>query len=221
MARKPLIEPGSILPAETMLGRIVARDREKAGRRETETADSAAEPQSGEPQEDGHMTGHITNNMTNQQSNKPDNKHTGQLGSNITGKAYGSLTHEVKGPVDSEPVSRDSGQEDARTVPDKRRQAPRASAKGNPVTQVRQSAADAAPDGVGGVAETASLAESIRASLRTPAAEPALKTVTLKMSPALDRKIEDHCYQTGRKKQDVIRDAVLLYFETIETLGDD
>src|SRR5690348_1254582 len=34
-----------------------------------------------------------------------------------------------------------------------------------------------------------------------------LKTVTIKLDPVLDKKVEDHCYQTGRKKQDVVRDG--------------
>lgn len=50
-------------------------------------------------------------------------------------------------------------------------------------------------------------------------AKPVLKTVTLKMDPDLDKRVEDHCYAAGRKKQDVIRDAVLLYFEAIESAG--
>jgi predicted transcriptional regulator len=49
-------------------------------------------------------------------------------------------------------------------------------------------------------------------------AKPVLKTETIKIDPALDRRVEDHCYAAGRLKQDVIRDAVLLYFETIEAL---
>ncbi len=49
-------------------------------------------------------------------------------------------------------------------------------------------------------------------------AKPVLKTVTLKMDPVLDKRVEDHCYQMGRKKQDVVRDALLLYFETIEAI---
>jgi len=48
--------------------------------------------------------------------------------------------------------------------------------------------------------------------------KPVLKTVTLKMDPTLDKRVEDHCYQMGRKKQDVVRDALLLYFETIEAI---
>lgn len=47
---------------------------------------------------------------------------------------------------------------------------------------------------------------------------PALKTVTIKLAPGLDRQVEEHCFATGRKKQDVVRDALLLYFEAVEAI---
>jgi preprotein translocase subunit Sec63 len=47
---------------------------------------------------------------------------------------------------------------------------------------------------------------------------PALKTVTIKLAPTLDRRVEEHCFATGRKKQDVVRDALLLYFEAVEAI---
>ena len=43
-----------------------------------------------------------------------------------------------------------------------------------------------------------------------------LKTVTIKLPPSLDRRVEEHCFRTGRKKQDVVRDGLLLYFEAVE-----
>jgi hypothetical protein len=46
-----------------------------------------------------------------------------------------------------------------------------------------------------------------------------LKTVTIKLAPTLDRRVEEHCFITGRKKQEVVRDALLLYFELLEQEG--
>jgi hypothetical protein len=43
-----------------------------------------------------------------------------------------------------------------------------------------------------------------------------LKTVTIKLAPSLDRRVEEHCFATGRKKQEVVRDALMLYFELLE-----
>jgi hypothetical protein len=51
-----------------------------------------------------------------------------------------------------------------------------------------------------------------------PAGE-VLKTVTIKLAPSLDRQVEAHCFETGRKKQEVVRDALLLYFELLESAG--
>lgn len=63
---------------------------------------------------------------------------------------------------------------------------------------------------------SASIRDRILAEVRKPEApQVVLKTVTIKMDPILDKRIEDHCHAFGKKKQDVIRDAVLLYFETI------
>jgi hypothetical protein len=66
------------------------------------------------------------------------------------------------------------------------------------------------------------LRDQIAASVQGAAgsARTVLKTVTIKLDPELDRRIEDHCYQTGRKKQDVIRDGLLLYFEAVEQIAD-
>ncbi len=51
---------------------------------------------------------------------------------------------------------------------------------------------------------------------KVPEAKPLLKAVTLKLDPTLDRRIEEHCHASGKKKQDVIADALALYFETLE-----
>ena len=66
-----------------------------------------------------------------------------------------------------------------------------------------------------------SMGDQIAASVHgsSDSARTVLKTVTIKLDPELDRRIEDHCYQTGRKKQDVIRDGLLLYFEAVEQIA--
>ncbi len=66
-----------------------------------------------------------------------------------------------------------------------------------------------------------SIKEAIKAAVQGGGgqAKPVLKTVTIKLSPELDKRVEDHCHATGRLKQDVIRDGLLLYFEAVE--GDD
>ena len=66
-----------------------------------------------------------------------------------------------------------------------------------------------------------SLRDQIAASVQGAggSAKTVLKTVTIKLDPELDRRIEDHCYQTGRKKQDVIRYGLLLYFEAVEQIA--
>lgn len=63
-----------------------------------------------------------------------------------------------------------------------------------------------------------SIKESIKAAVQGGAgqAKPVLKTVTIKLSPELDKRVEDHCHATGRLKQEVIRDGLLLYFEAVE-----
>ena len=63
-----------------------------------------------------------------------------------------------------------------------------------------------------------SIREAIKAAVQGGGgqAKPVLKTVTIKLSPELDKRVEDHCHETGRLKQDVIRDGLLLYFEAIE-----
>jgi hypothetical protein len=64
-----------------------------------------------------------------------------------------------------------------------------------------------------------SVKQSIKATLQQSGnaqEKPILKTVTIKMDPKLDKRVEDHCHEAGRLKQDVIRDAVLLYFEVVE-----
>jgi hypothetical protein len=64
---------------------------------------------------------------------------------------------------------------------------------------------------------TASVRAAIQATLQSAGRAPeVLKTVTIKLAPSLDRRVEEHCFQAGRKKQEVVRDALLLYFEAIE-----
>lgn len=63
-----------------------------------------------------------------------------------------------------------------------------------------------------------SIADQIRQSLLRSAAPAPLKVITLKLPSELDQKIEEHCSRYNRKKQDVLRDAVLLYFEMLENM---
>jgi hypothetical protein len=68
-----------------------------------------------------------------------------------------------------------------------------------------------------------SMAEQIRQNARAARVARAapLKMVTLKVAPELDDQIEAHCQQTGRKKQEVIRDALRLYLEVVGQPGDE
>ena len=67
------------------------------------------------------------------------------------------------------------------------------------------------PDGLSGMRHT--ILQAVRQGSQP---SETLKTVTIKLPPSLDRQVEVHCHETGRKKQEVIRDALLLYFEAIE-----
>ena len=82
-------------------------------------------------------------------------------------------------------------------------------------TRKQESQSDGKPSG------KPSIKEAIKAAVQGAGgqAKPVLKTVTIKLSPELDKRVEDHCHATGRLKQDVIRDGLLLYFEAVE--GDD
>ena len=64
-----------------------------------------------------------------------------------------------------------------------------------------------------------SVLQAIKATVQQASdGAPALKTVTIKLAPELDRRVEEHCFATGRKKQDVVRDSLLLYFEAVESI---
>jgi hypothetical protein len=64
-----------------------------------------------------------------------------------------------------------------------------------------------------------SVLQSIKATVQQASdGVPTLKTVTIKLAPELDRRVEEHCFATGRKKQDVVRDSLLLYFEAVESI---
>jgi hypothetical protein len=71
----------------------------------------------------------------------------------------------------------------------------------------------------GKTAISPSVMQSIKATVQQVGETvPTLKTVTIKLSPDLDRKVETYCFETTQKKQDVVRDALLLYFETVEAI---
>ena len=61
-----------------------------------------------------------------------------------------------------------------------------------------------------------SVAQLIRRRASTEAAKEVLKTVTLKISPTLDERIERYCFENKIKKQDFWAEAAALYFETVE-----
>lgn len=68
-------------------------------------------------------------------------------------------------------------------------------------------------------AAVSSVMQTIKATVQQAGdGTPTLKTVTIKLAPELDRRVEAHCFATGLKKQDVVRDALLLYFETVEAI---
>ncbi|MCS6778061.1 MAG: ribbon-helix-helix protein, CopG family [Chthonomonadaceae bacterium] len=71
---------------------------------------------------------------------------------------------------------------------------------------------DVLPEG----ADTDAILREIQQAVRATSERPVLKTVTIKMLPELDARVEQHCRETGRKKQDVIRDALRLYFAALE-----
>ena len=60
------------------------------------------------------------------------------------------------------------------------------------------------------------VAQLIRRRAGTEAAKEVLKTVTLKISPTLDERIERYCFENKIKKQDFWAEAAALYFETVE-----
>ena len=61
-----------------------------------------------------------------------------------------------------------------------------------------------------------SVAQLIRQRANAEAAKEVLKTVTLKISPTLDERIERYCFENKIKKQDFWAEAAALYFETVE-----
>ena len=87
----------------------------------------------------------------------------------------------------------------------------------NPVRQktvrpVRQKSAQFAGQSAdGGV----SVADMIRRRAERRDGAEVLKTVTLKLSPALDERIERFCFENRMKKQEFWAEAAALYFETV------
>jgi hypothetical protein len=58
--------------------------------------------------------------------------------------------------------------------------------------------------------------QMVRQKAKKPAGEEVLKTVTIKMRPSMDARIERYCFEHGMKKQDFFADAVDLYFAAVE-----
>ncbi len=68
----------------------------------------------------------------------------------------------------------------------------------------------------GQTAANSSVAALIRQRAGKEAEKEVLKTVTLKISPTLDERIERYCFEHKIKKQDFWAEAAALYFEVIE-----
>ena len=69
------------------------------------------------------------------------------------------------------------------------------------------------------VAANNSVADMIRQRAAQRGEQEVLKTVTLKLSPSLDERIERYCFENKMKKQDFWAEAAALYFETVEHDG--
>lgn len=68
-------------------------------------------------------------------------------------------------------------------------------------------------------ADFLSVAQSIRQAASQRTERPIYKPVTLKLRTDMDERIEKHCRDTGRLKQDVVHDALTLYFSVVEGEG--
>ena len=60
-----------------------------------------------------------------------------------------------------------------------------------------------------------SVAEMIRRRAAQREGQEVMKTVTLKLSPALDERVEQYCFDNRMKKQEFWAEAAALYFEMI------
>ena len=60
-----------------------------------------------------------------------------------------------------------------------------------------------------------SVADMIRRRAAQRGEQEVLKTVTLKLSPALDERVEQYCFDNKMKKQEFWAEAAALYFEMI------
>jgi len=63
--------------------------------------------------------------------------------------------------------------------------------------------------------ESKSVAQMIRQRSAKQTEQEVLKTVTLKLSPSLDERIERYCFENKMKKQEFWAEAAALYFETV------
>jgi hypothetical protein len=218
MARKPLITPGSILPAaesppppqDDLLSRIVANDRARHR--------PPAEPPAPASR---NKTDNITENMTSNTPSNPTNNMTGQPTGNVTSHITHNTTSNLTHNITSNPTNNTTSSPTSNTASNitNKQASPR------PAAQVRETRP--APTATPLRSGIASLADQIRqetlaAGLARMAKPAPLKVVTLKLPPDLDLSIERHCWQSGRKKQDVLRDALLLYLEVVnQTEGED
>lgn len=204
MARKSLIEPGSILPGPDTLSRVIARDRDQSGRQ----APSAAQHSPGPEQ---HFVSPVENAEGTEQALLQDNNQADQSYDNMTNKLSANQTRNQTGNT-------------ADTQTNYQESIPQNEKENTPVSQVeRKSArrkANPAVSQPGGQSEANSenhsVADMIRQRSVVPAAPEVLKTVTLKVSPSLDEKIERYCFENKMKKQQFWADAAALYFETVE-----
>ncbi|RYZ80918.1 MAG: hypothetical protein EOP06_24445 [Proteobacteria bacterium] len=177
MARKPLLESGSLLSTQDvpdLQARIIQKDAERNGRTpatpvvptvQTVQQDIVAVDDVSTPPADDRSYDKQYDDMTNQSYDRSYNGSHDKSYDDMTKKSYDKASGRVA-------------------------------------------------DNTVGLSSTQ---QSILAALKQGGkSEPTLKTVTFKLSPSLDEKVEEHMRETGRKKQDIVRDALHLYFETVE-----
>jgi len=181
--RKPLIEPGSILPSSTgaedgLMSRVIERDRLQSGRLAPEATEEVDVPF---PTPSGSAT-------------LPTREEIGETAEAVPyDKSYDNMTSHTT----DLPTSQTENQAEGRLADQ---------TGGHTAIQPAIQQTD-----------QPSIRQAILASVQQAGqAGEMLKTVTIKLAPWLDRRVEEHCFTAGRKKQEVVRDALLLYFDLLE-----
>jgi hypothetical protein len=218
LARKSLIPAGSYLSAEEvadqndpgLLSRIVQKDSVKHGRRPESTPppEPEAEPESAgsinatnEVKEAGRQYDKSYGNMTSHTENNTADNIPIRPESNTYGRKY------IKQGVNQESHTEGLTVSSIDVQPHDRMAS-------LPPGHTSDQTSGQQP---GNTSDQPSVRAAIQATIQKAGqATEVLKTVTIKLAPSLDRRVEEHCFRTGRKKQEVVRDALLLYFEAIE-----